>query len=93
MKGLEQVCKTKPYQHQLKALQYGHNHKLYAYFMEMGTGKTKVAIDNANYLYDIEEINDTDLQDVVQNVMSKAGIKPKPSKKDKDSESDYMMYG
>ena len=58
MKGLEQVCKTKPYQHQLKALQYGHNHKLYAYFMEMGTGKTKVAIDNANYLYDIEEIND-----------------------------------
>ena len=54
MKGLEHVCKTKPYQHQLKALQYGHNHKLYAYFMEMGTGKTKVAIDNANYLYDIE---------------------------------------
>ena len=27
---------------------------VYAYFMEMGTGKTKVAIDNANYLYDIE---------------------------------------
>ena len=26
--------------------------------MEMGTGKTKVAIDNSNYLYENGEIND-----------------------------------
>ena len=55
---LEKFCKTKPFEHQLKALQLGHNQKLYAYFMEMGTGKTKVAIDNANYLYEQKEIND-----------------------------------
>ena len=45
--------KTKPFDHQRTALQKGAKWGAYAYFMEMGTGKTKVAIDNANYLYTI----------------------------------------
>ena len=52
------VCKTKPFNHQAKALELGHKQRVFAYFMEMGTGKTKVAIDNANYLYENGEIND-----------------------------------
>ena len=52
------VCKTKPFNHQAKALELGHKQRVFAYFMEMGTGKTKVAIDNSNYLYENGEIND-----------------------------------
>ena len=50
--------KTKPYQHQRDALNKGGLLKNYAYFMEMGTGKTKVIIDNATYLYQINEIKE-----------------------------------
>lgn len=42
---------TKPYEHQLKAFELSKNEHEFAYFMEMGTGKTKVLIDNASYLY------------------------------------------
>ena len=38
--------KTKPYAHQLKALEMSWEKKAFAYFMEMGTGKSKVLIDN-----------------------------------------------
>jgi len=44
--------KTKPYAHQLTALEKSWNRETYAYFMEMGTGKTKVLIDNLAMLYD-----------------------------------------
>jgi superfamily II DNA or RNA helicase len=44
--------KTKPYAHQITALEKSWNKETYAYFMEMGTGKTKVLIDNAAMLYD-----------------------------------------
>ena len=44
--------KTKPYAHQLTALEKSWNKENYAYFMEMGTGKTKVLIDNLAMLYD-----------------------------------------
>ena len=44
--------KTKPYEHQLEALKRSWNKKEYAYFMEMGTGKSKVLIDNIAILYD-----------------------------------------
>ena len=44
--------KTKPYKHQLTALEKSWNKENYAYFMEMGTGKTKVLIDNLAMLYD-----------------------------------------
>ena len=49
--------KTKPYKHQLTALEKSWNRETYAYFMEMGTGKTKVLIDNAAMLYDKGKIN------------------------------------
>ena len=42
----------KPYAHQMTALEKSWNRETYAYFMEMGTGKTKVLIDNLAMLYD-----------------------------------------
>jgi len=45
------IYKTQPYFHQRQALIKGAKLKNFAYFMEMGTGKTKVAIDNATFLY------------------------------------------
>jgi SNF2 family DNA or RNA helicase len=49
--------KTKPYAHQLKALEASWDKKCFAYFMEMGTGKSKVLIDNSAILYDHGKIN------------------------------------
>ena len=49
--------KTPPYKHQLTALEKSWNRETYAYFMEMGTGKTKVLIDNMAMLYDKGKIN------------------------------------
>tara|TARA_R110000751_G_scaffold145708_2_gene249278 strand:+ start:1077 stop:2507 length:1431 start_codon:yes stop_codon:yes gene_type:complete len=49
--------KTKPYAHQLKALEMSWDKKAFAYFMEMGTGKSKVLIDNISMLYDKGKIN------------------------------------
>ena len=49
--------KTKPYAHQMTALEKSWNREAYAYFMEMGTGKTKVLIDNLAMLYDKGKIN------------------------------------
>ncbi len=44
--------KTKPYAHQITALEKSWHKDTFAYFMEMGTGKTKVLIDNLAMLYD-----------------------------------------
>ena len=44
--------KTKPYDHQIKALEKSWAQKTYALFMEMGTGKSKVLVDNIAMLYD-----------------------------------------
>ena len=49
--------KTDPYKHQMTALEKSWNRETYAYFMEMGTGKTKVLIDNAAMLYDKGKID------------------------------------
>jgi len=49
--------KTKPYGHQMTALEKSWNRETYAYFMEMGTGKTKVLIDNVAMLYDRGKID------------------------------------
>ena len=49
--------KTKPYQHQLNALALSWERPYFAYFMEMGTGKSKVLIDNIAMLYDKGKIN------------------------------------
>ena len=49
--------KTKPYAHQLTALEKSWDKTEYGYFMEMGTGKSKVLLDNAAVLYDKGLIN------------------------------------
>ena len=49
--------KTKPFQHQLDALKESWNKEVWALFMEMGTGKTKVCIDNIAILFDKGKIN------------------------------------
>ena len=49
--------KTEPYEHQLLALGASHNKENFALFMEMGTGKSKVLIDNISMLYDAGKIN------------------------------------
>jgi len=49
--------KTKPYAHQMTALEKSWNKESYAYFLEMGTGKTKVLIDNLAMLYDKGKVN------------------------------------
>ena len=48
--------KHKPYEHQLDALNKSWNKPYFAYFMEMGTGKSKVLIDNMSILYDKGQI-------------------------------------
>ena len=49
--------KTTPYAHQITALEKSWQREYYAYFMEMGTGKSKVLIDNAAMLYDQGKID------------------------------------
>lgn len=49
--------KTKPYDHQRKALEASWAARYYALFMEMGTGKSKVVVDNIGILYERGEIN------------------------------------
>ncbi len=44
--------KTEPYEHQRVALEKSHSQRNYAYFMEMGCGKSKVLIDNITWLYE-----------------------------------------
>ena len=56
-RSMDYKFKTKPYQHQLNALSKSWNKESFAYFMEMGTGKTKVLIDNAAMLYDKGKID------------------------------------
>lgn len=43
--------KTTPYEHQRNALNESAEKTQWAYFMEMGTGKTKVTIDNMAFLF------------------------------------------
>ena len=57
-KVMDYKFKTKPYGHQITALEKSWNKETYAYFMEMGTGKTKVLIDNLAMLYDKGKVNE-----------------------------------
>lgn len=49
--------KTTPHQKQHEAFLISRDTKVFAYFMEQGTGKTKVTLDNAAYLYLAGEID------------------------------------
>jgi len=49
--------KTRPYAHQSEAWEQSKSKSEYALFMEMGTGKSKVIVDNIAYLYDTGRID------------------------------------
>lgn len=49
--------KTRPYEHQRTALQRAIGRQGYAYLMEMGTGKTKVMIDEMGIMHDSGQID------------------------------------
>ena len=49
--------KTEPYEHQKDALKKCWNKEAFAIFAEMGTGKTKIALDNACILYNRGKID------------------------------------
>ena len=49
--------KTKPYDHQMMAYNESKNEEFFALLMEMGTGKSKVIIDNFCYLFKEEKIS------------------------------------
>ncbi len=53
----DQVFKTKPYDAQLEALLASRDKEYFAYLMEMGTGKSKVLVDNTSYLFAHGKIN------------------------------------
>ena len=54
---MSHIYKTKPFEHQRQALIKGAEKEYFLYLMGMGTGKTKVAIDNAVYLYNQKKID------------------------------------
>lgn len=49
--------KTKPMDHQARAFMLSREQKAFGYFMEMGTGKSKVIIDNAAFLFSRSEVD------------------------------------
>ena len=51
------VYKTKPYHHQDQVLKASWDKENWGFFMEMGTGKSKVCIDTASMLYERGEID------------------------------------
>jgi len=53
---LENLYKTKPFQHQLDVLSVAKDKKYWAFFLEPGLGKSKLLIDNAAHLYRAGEI-------------------------------------
>lgn len=53
----DQVFKTIPFQHQLKGLLESRDKPYYALLCDMGTGKSKLLIDTASYLYSHGKIN------------------------------------
>ena len=54
---MSHIYKRKPLEHQREALNISWDKKYFLYLMGMGTGKTKVAIDNAVFLFNQKEIN------------------------------------
>lgn len=53
----EYVFKTPPYKHQLEVWERSRDAEFFALFMDMGTGKSKVALDTAAWLYDQGKID------------------------------------
>jgi SNF2 family DNA or RNA helicase len=55
--SIAKLMKTTPYKHQWEALEISWEREYFALLMEMGTGKTKVAIDNAAVLWSMRKLN------------------------------------
>lgn len=53
---MDYTYKTQPYEHQRVVFELSRDRETYALFMEMGTGKTKVIIDTAAWLYQQDKI-------------------------------------
>jgi hypothetical protein len=53
----EYPLKTEPWEHQIIALKKAKDREYFGYLMEQGTGKSKVIIDEAAYLWDSGKIN------------------------------------
>lgn len=51
------VYQTEPYNHQREAFELSRDRTAFAWLMDMGTGKTKVGIDNGAWLYNKGEID------------------------------------
>ena len=49
--------KTEPYDHQLESLEISSHHNLFALFLEMGLGKSKILLDNAALLFEQGKIS------------------------------------
>jgi len=49
--------KTRPYDHQKQALREARGREAFAFLMEMGTGKTKVAVDEIGIMFDEQNID------------------------------------
>lgn len=49
--------KTDPYQHQLEVYECSKDRDYWAFFMEMGTGKSKVVVDQIGYLWDKQALD------------------------------------
>ena len=57
MNGMDLITTTEPYAHQLEALQLAWGKEGYAFFLEMGTGKSKIIVDEIVNLIELERIN------------------------------------
>ena len=55
--NMEYRFKTTPYQHQIDALEVSYKKKVFALFCEMGTGKSKILLDNIAMLFDEGKID------------------------------------
>ena len=51
------IFKTEPYEHQRSVFDESWQRTFHAWFLEMGTGKTKIALDNTAALYESDKIN------------------------------------
>jgi hypothetical protein len=55
--GVNYKFKMKPFNHQKDALEFGWDRPEFGLFMEMGTGKSKVLLDNIGMLYQDRQID------------------------------------
>ena len=57
MKLNDYEFKSEPYEHQLETLQSSAHRNLFALFLEMGLGKSKILLDNAGMLFEDGKIS------------------------------------